>query len=269
MTIGGAYLLYIVFAIGGAGLLLAMPRDGKSRAKAGAVIGVGAIAGLMALCAQSFMAPHATNVFFYVFATVALLAAGRVVTHPVPTYSAVYFALVVLSVAVLLVMQRAEFLAVALVIIYAGAILVTYAFVIMLAQQSGAAATDAQAREPMLAILVSFVVCGIIAGRVGEVSRLSAGLPVIEQGTPPATETDAPLVALPAGEVGNTLAVGNTMAVGRAMFGDYVVVVQLAGLLLLVAMVGAIAVSRKRVPAERVGPQPPPPGEIGRTVPPF
>jgi NADH-quinone oxidoreductase subunit J len=95
-----------------------------------------------------------------VFATVALLAAGRVVTHPVPTYSALYFALVVLSVAVLLVMQRAEFLAVALVIIYAGAILVTYAFVIMLAQQSGAAATDAQAREPMLAILVSFVVCG-------------------------------------------------------------------------------------------------------------
>ena len=51
----------------------------------------------------------------------------------------------------------------------------------------------------------------------------------------------------------------NTIEIGRAMFGSYVVVVQLAGLLLLIAMVGAIAIARKRVPIEETGPPPPPP----------
>ncbi|MCB9851253.1 MAG: NADH-quinone oxidoreductase subunit J [Phycisphaerales bacterium] len=261
MTGGLVYLLYVLFAVGGIALYLAMPRTQGAHAKAGLVIGGGAVAGLLALCAQVYMAPHGSNIFYYIFAGVALLAAGRVVTHPNPTYSAVYFALVVLSVAVLLVMQRAEFLAVALVIIYAGAILVTYAFVIMLAQQSGGGSSaDQRAREPMLAIIASFVVMGTIAGRVSDLRELPNS-PVEVQAT--ADVMDVPLADTPVKDAGNTL------SVGRTMFNQYVVVVQLAGLLLLVAMVGAIAVSRKRIPADEHGPPPPPPGEIGRTVPPF
>jgi NADH-quinone oxidoreductase subunit J len=264
MTAGVVYILYVLFAAGGVALFLALPRPEGGYVHSGLGIGLGAIVGLLALCAHTFMGPHAANWLFYFFAAVALLAAARVVTHPIPTYSAVYFALVVLSVAALLVMQGAEFLAVALVIVYAGAILVVYAFVIMLAQQSGAAGPDVHSREPLLTVLVSFVVMGALAGRVGDVYDLPAAAVAAQvaaehgpEGVVDVPPTDA---APPA---------GNTLMVGQRMFGQYVVVVQLAGLLLLVALVGAIAVSRKQVPVEETGPPPPPPGEIGRQVPPF
>lgn len=261
MSSGLDFILYLLFAAAGLAVYLALPRPSGGYVRSGLVVGVGAAAGLIALCATSFMAPHASNLFFYFFAAVALLAAGRVVTHPNPTYSAVYFGLVVLSVAVLLVMQQAEFLAVALVIVYAGAILVTYAFVIMLAQQSGAAGPDMRSREPLMAVLVSFIVMGAVAGQVGELSRLPIAPPIVENNPEVVTDVAPPPVPV--------AVAGNTLAVGRSMFGEYVVVVQLAGLLLLVAMVGAIAVSRKQVPVEEVGPPPLPPGTIGRQVPPF
>ena len=172
MTSGVAYILYGLFALGGVGLYLALPRPEGAHSRAGAVIGVAAIVGLLVLLGADYVAPHSANVFFYFFSAVALLAAGRVVTHPKPVYSAVYFALLVLCVAVLLVIQRAEFLAVALVIIYAGAILVTYAFVIMLAQQAGGETADLKSHEPLAAVLVSFVVMGALVGRIDDLRTL-------------------------------------------------------------------------------------------------
>jgi NADH-quinone oxidoreductase subunit J len=253
-------MLYLFFALGGVGLYLAMPRRTGSRGAAGAVLGAAAIVGLLAMLASGTGASGVYNVIFYSFAGVAIFAAGRVVTHTVPTYSAVYFGLVVLCVAVLLVLQMAEFLAVALIIIYAGAVLVTYVFVIMLAQQSGGDIADRKAREPLMVIAVSFVLMGALAGRSGDLPapvapklHLAAALPVASD-----SSTDGTL----AGEGGNTL------EVGKRMFSQYTVVVELAGLLLLIAMVGAIAISRKRVPVEEGG-APPPLGQIGRDAPPF
>lgn len=291
MTPSIAYILYGLFAMGGVALFLAMPKASGSNRKAGLVVGVGAIAGLLALLGTHYIASGdvasgsssgGSNVFFYLFAGGALLAAGRVVTHPAPTYSAVYFALVVLCVAVLLVMQGAEFLAAALVIIYAGAILVTYMFVIMLAQQSGAPGTDLRAREPLVAIVVSFVLMGTIAGNVGAlraapksdaassmgvgstgVGSMGAGAVVAESAL-----SGAEMEALPA-PLPEGFSEGHTVTLGRRMFRDYVVAVQLGGLLLLVAMVGAIAISRKRVPIDVPGSPPPELGRIGREVPPF
>ena len=262
MNTGLAYLLYGLFALGGAGLYLCMPGRGAARVRSGQFVALSAVVGFMVLVGLRFMAPHASNVYFYVFAGLSLIAAGRVVTHPKPVYSAVYFALVVLCVAVLLVVQQAEFLAVALVIVYAGAILVTYAFVIMLAQQSGESPTDTRSRDPMLAVLIAFVATGALAGRVGDLNRLA---PAPWSG-PPMTvsaRTDGPLYD---GQVERT---DNTVLVGRRLFGHYVVVVELAGVLLLVAMVGAIAIAKKDVPGPPIGPPPMPPGQIGREAPPF
>ncbi len=268
MTTGFAYMLYIIFAVGGVALYLAMPRpQGASRIAAGGVA-LAAVIGLMVLLGSTYLIPGRVNVFFYIFAPIALLAAGRVVTHPVPTYSAVYFGLVVLCVALLTVMAQAEFLAVALVIIYAGAILVTYAFVIMLAQQSGAAAADTRAREPLLAVLAAFVVMGAVAGRVGDMDAQPIPPPAVEQAFAGLPDQPIPAEVDPAVPASDTMR-GNTLAIGRRLFGQYVVVIQLAGLLLLVAMVGAIAISRKRIPVEKGGPPPPTPGTIGREVPPF
>lgn len=262
MTAGLSYILYGLFALGAVGLYLAMPRAEGTHRKAGAAVGACAIVGLLVLLATEYVAPNSQNVFFYLFAAVALFAAGRVVSHPQPAYSAVYFALVVLCVAVLLVIQRAEFLAAVLVIVYAGAILVTYAFVLMLAQQSGARSEDLRAREPLAAILVSFVVMGAIAGHVDESRRLPSEPPVMRVVSVGDNEASAEPVA----EVHEG---GNTIQVGRSLFTDYVVAVQIGGLLLLVAMVGAIAMARKQVPTDVPMPEPKPLGQIGKEVPPY
>ncbi len=74
--------------------------------------------------------------FFVIFSVIAVAAAVRMITHSKPVYSALYFILVVLSSAGLFLLLQAEFMAFALVIVYAGAILVTYVFVLMLAQQA-------------------------------------------------------------------------------------------------------------------------------------
>src|SRR4030095_6722893 len=85
--------------------------------------------------------PERPEFFFAVFSLIAIASAGRMITHNRPVYSALYFIMVVLSSAALFLMLQAEFMAFALVIVYAGAILITYMFVIMLAQQ---APTDEQ-----------------------------------------------------------------------------------------------------------------------------
>lgn len=261
MSIGFSYLLYVVFALGGAGLYLCMPGRDKTASRSGGLVGLCAVIGLLVLIGLKFMAPHATNVYFYTFAGLALVAAGKVVTHPKPVYSAVYFGLVVLCVAVLLVVQQAEFLAVALVIVYAGAILVTYAFVIMLAQQSGESAVDTRSRDPMVAVLIAFVTMAAMTGRIGDLQQIA---PSPWSGPPVTASADDKSIT-----DGQVERADNTVLVGRRLFGQYIVVVELAGVLLLVAMVGAIAIAKKSVPVHRIGPEPPPPGQIGREAPPF
>ncbi|MEL7237576.1 MAG: NADH-quinone oxidoreductase subunit J, partial [Planctomycetota bacterium] len=118
------------------------------------------------------------NVYFWVFAIISILGSVRVITHPQPVYSALYFVLTVFSSAGLFVLCYAEFMAVALVTIYAGAILVTYTFVIMLAadaapEETGpaggeeaakrfVAAHDANARSPFMACVTGFVTMGVL-----------------------------------------------------------------------------------------------------------
>ena len=89
--------------------------------------------------------------YFWIFSTIAIGGAIRVITHTRPVYSALYFVLTVFASAGLFLLLRAEFMAAALVMIYAGAILVTYVFVIMLAAEGskpkGAAAKDAVAEH--------------------------------------------------------------------------------------------------------------------------
>lgn len=272
MTDTVAYILYGLFALGGAAVFLAMPRPSGGHAKSGAIVGLCTLIGLIALLATRFVVPHSTNVYFYLFSAVAIFAAGRVITHPKPVYSAVYFGVVVLCVAVLLVVRQAEFLAVALVIIYAGAILVTYAFVIMLAQQSGASVADVRAREPMLAIVVTFVAMGALSGQVNRLVEVAS--PWQESAAAPTSRepvSDTAVVSdIAVSRMKNAMSPGgNTLEVGQSMFGDYIVVVELAGVLLLVAMVGAIAIAKKSVPVLQVGPPPPAPGTIGRQAPPF
>ena len=181
------YVFYIATVLGALAVWLIMPSKGSKHKKLGALLGLAALGGLLLFLLRQTGGVGGEqarpDIFYYVFTLIAVLAAVRMITHPRPVYAALYFVLVVLAVAGLFIVLEAEFMAFALIIIYTGAILVTYMFVIMLAQQSEASATDRRAREPLLAILVSFVLMGTIAGKVGD-WRIATPPPVVQMDQP-------------------------------------------------------------------------------------
>ena len=255
MSAAATTLMYLVFALGAAAIYFLLPRGSGPNRLVGVVLGVLALAAWLIVLMTKMVMPASTTGFFYLFSTIAVAAAARVITHPKPVYSAIYFVLVVVAVAALLVLLQAEFLAIALIIIYAGAILVTYLFVIMLAQQAGAPTYDWRAREPFAAVLAGFVLMAAVVGRAGD-------YPYELRPQVPARLASDAVQATP-------LPDSNTLAMGAAIMTKYVVTLEIAGVLLLVAMIGAIALSRKKVPAEG-RPQPERPlGEVGREVPPY
>ena len=185
------------------------------------------------------------GVYFWVFTAVALFGAIRVVTHNRPVYSALYFVLTVFATAGLFVLMWAEFMAAALVLIYAGAILITYVFVIMLAASSrGAEGTnimaeyDAASREPVVASAVGFALMGVFlfvifdraGGLAGPLSR-AGGVPT---GAPVETELAADIA-------------GATQKLGVNLFQEHILSLELGGLILTLSMVGAILIARRRV----------------------
>jgi NADH-quinone oxidoreductase subunit J len=251
MSEWGSYGVYAVFALGAAAIYFLLPRSGASRSMSAAGWVALGLAGLTAMVVSQRLGSQGNHLLTLGFSAMALLAGLRVITHPKPVYSAVYLVGVVLAVAGVLVLQEAEFLAIALIIIYAGAILVTYLFVIMLAQQPGSPAYDRRAREPFLAVAAGLILTGAVAGQA---------LPA-PSSRPPGqmTATSSPA----------TSSVGNTTAVGVALFTKYVVVAELSAVLLLISMVGAVALSRKRVASESELDRCVVLGEVGKGVAPF
>src|SRR5947207_1273185 len=132
-------LILVLCVIAGAATVLLLPgnREATFRKVGGAVLlAVGLIFAAMLIHYTGGLKMGGMSVFFWLFSAIAIAGAVRVVTHPRPVYSALYFVLVVMASAGLFILLWAEFMAAALVIIYAGAILVTYVFVIMLATHS-------------------------------------------------------------------------------------------------------------------------------------
>ncbi len=228
----------ILLFCGAAGIATAFLLPGHRQATLRRVGGLAlAVVGLtFAACLPSLAVGFADGVYFWAFAAIALASAVRVVTHPRPVYSALYFVLTVFASAGLFVLLQAEFMAAALVLIYAGAILVTYVFVIMLASQAtssapdagplqGVAAYDVHSREPAVAAAVGFTLMGVllfvILNRAPVPGPMAAGMP--------------------------TAAGGPTEGLGTFLFRSQLVQLEVAGILLLVSMVGAIVISRRQV----------------------
>src|SRR5205085_5788517 len=99
---------------------------------------------------------------FLLFSTIAIVSGVLLVTQQNPVYAALAFAMVVLSTCGLFLLQAGPFLMAATIIVYAGAIIVTFLFVIMLAQQAGISDADARSREPLLSSIAGFVLMGAL-----------------------------------------------------------------------------------------------------------
>lgn len=221
--------LLTLLALGAAGLYLALA-EGRRRIHVLAALLLAAAAGAMLALVAPRIAGGAIRGWFCVLSLIAALGAVRMITHHRPVYSALYFGLVVVAVTGLLVLEQATFLVMALLIVYAGAILVTYVFVIMLAQKPKPAAYDLEAREPFLGCVAGFVLLTVITTRLFTTPAIGAAA----SGLPPAAE-------------------GTALNLGARLLTDYVVALQLAGLLLLAAMVGAIAIARRKVATDGEG----------------
>jgi NADH-quinone oxidoreductase subunit J len=169
-----------------------------------------------------------------------------VVTHSQPVYSALYFVLTIFASAGLFVLLEAEFMAAALVLIYAGAILITYVFVIMLATQATGDGThmqrmadyDSHSREPAAAAAVGFALMGVllfvIFDRADRVIPPSGPVGLVSPANGPVPDKEIAVE-------------GDTQQLGMYLFRHQMVQLELSGIILMVSMVGAIIISRRKV----------------------
>jgi NADH-quinone oxidoreductase subunit J len=142
------------------GMWLMLPRGDRPGRLLGAVIGVASLILFGALGAR--MGTTGSEVAFATLAAVTIISAAATVTFRSPVYCALWFALSLLGTAGLFLMQGAQFLGVATIVVYAGAILVTFLFVLMLAQPGGHAYYDRVSWEGMFAATTGAVIIGFL-----------------------------------------------------------------------------------------------------------
>jgi NADH:ubiquinone oxidoreductase subunit 6 (subunit J) len=153
--------LTLPLVLGGVALYFLLPRPQGRQLLYGAVLGVVAL-GLAGLLIVNVGGVSVETVLFYTFSVLAVVAGTLLVAQHNPARAALSFALVILSVSGLFVLLAAPFLMAATITIYAGAIVVTFLFVLMLAQQSGLSDADIRSREPLLASLTGVVLLGAL-----------------------------------------------------------------------------------------------------------
>jgi len=240
----------VVATVASLWLLLPNGRDSNSARWLGMLVGVAALAAF--ILAGRRLGGLGEEAVFLIVSLVAVISAAATIVSRSPVYAAIWFALTLAGVAGVLLVLGAQFLGVATIVVYAGAILVMFLFVLMLAQPAGLAPYDRVSNEPFLSALAGAVLLGVLSLSIGRLTAAPAaccGLP--SRGTPVAssppasadagTSTSAPdagAVALAA----DPLAENHVARLGGELFGRYLVSVEAAGVLLLVALIGAIAV---------------------------
>lgn len=165
---------------------------------------------------------------FYVFATVLVGAALAVITARNPVYSVFYLILAFFNAAGLFVLLGAEYLAMTLVIVYVGAVAVLFLFVVMMLNINLEKIRVGFIRYLPLGVLVAVILFAELAAMFyTSFSNPTALAPVA--------------VAIP-----DAKSVTNTEAIGDLIYTHYALLFQLSGLVLLVAMIGAIVLTLRQ-----------------------
>ena len=171
-------------------------------------------------------------VLFYIFAAIAVVSAILVITQHNVVHSAAFLGATLFAIAGIFLTLHAEFLAGVQVIVYVGGILVLFIFVIMLISVERAEHERQSNRQWKLALVTS----AILIGEIGYGLYRGRDSLVLPQ-------------PIPAPVAGAAVA-GNSELVGTALYTVYLLPFEIASILLLVAIVGAVVLSKKRTPAE-------------------
>ena len=165
-----------------------------------------------------------TGALFYLFSAVLLFASFRVITAKSTVHSALFLVLAFANASVIWMLLKAEFLAIALVLVYVGAVMVLFLFVVMMLDLNSDDFREGFWKHMPLAGLIGAVIALEMA------MVLMGGFRLTE-----APALDPALAKL-----------GNTRLLGMEIYGKYLYPVQLAAVLLLVAMVAAVALTLRR-----------------------
>jgi NADH-quinone oxidoreductase subunit J len=217
------------------GMWLMLPRGRKKGRLLGGLLGLGGVGclAMLGMCLGSTL----NSTVYGVVATTAVVSAAMTITFRNPVYCAIWFALSLLATAGLFMLQNAQFLGVATVVVYAGAILVTFLFVLMLANPGGNAYYDRVSWEGFLsagtgALLIGILLYTITMTTFGPQDQVAKS-PVAKAIILGASQTDRD---------NNILHKEHVAKLGGEMFSKHLISVEIAGTLLLVALVGAIAI---------------------------
>ena len=167
------------------------------------------------------------EIVFYMFATVMVLGALRVVTARNPVHSALSLVLTFFATSAIWLLLEAEFLAITLVVVYVGAVMVLFLFVVMMLDINLTAMREGFIKFLPIGILIALV---LAAQMIMVVGPENFGLEKI---------------AAPAGHAADY---SNTKELGRVIYTEYVYPFEIAAVILLVAIVAAITLTMRRRP---------------------
>ncbi|MGH8667922.1 MAG: NADH-quinone oxidoreductase subunit J [Burkholderiales bacterium] len=171
------------------------------------------------------------NAVFYTFAAVLLFSGVRVITARNPVHGALYLVLAFFTAAALWLLLRAEFLAIALVVVYVGAVMVLFLFVVMMLDVDIERVREGFWRNLPLALLVGGIMVAEMALLLGQRIWGTGELKPVPPGT------------------------SNTKQLGRVLYTDYAYAFEIAAVVLLVAIIAAIALTlRQRKDTRRQDP---------------
>lgn len=264
-VISPIFAIYGAVLLGAAALVLLMPKPGRNLRPLGALLGAATLGILWLLLCPLLRGDHpgidhASLLFYYVFSFIGIAAAVRVITHTRPVYAALWFVMVILATSGLFLVLSAEFMALALVIIYGGAILVTYMFVIMLATSPQASdrpedqpTFERFAQEPLWATVAGFLLLAVLLTFAFDptLHPNPEAVALSDDAVAAAVLTDRPMAhALDADGVVTDIAapVSNVQRVGLDLFQSHPLAIELAGIILLLSLVGAVVIARTHVP---------------------
>ncbi len=180
------------------------------------------------------------TLFFIIFATVMLFAAFRVITARNPVHAVLYLVLAFFQAAGIWILLKAEFLAIALVLVYVGAVMVLFLFVVMMLDINiDSIRVGFWKRFPLIAVFGALIALEMSAVLMG-------GFRIVDE---PKVATS---LAQNAGKISQ---ISNTKDLGILLYTQYLYPLEIAAVILLVAIIAAIALTlRKRKDSKYVSP---------------
>ena len=172
----------------------------------------------------------AHSLFFYLFSTIAIFSAIMVTISKNTVYSVFFLILVFVTISTLFIMIGAEFLGMIMLIVYVGAVAVLFLFVVMMLNVS-----EQQKKYSKKKGVFNNISVGLIIGIIIFLEL------IVAVGGWKYKDTFVPLSS-----INPYLNISNTHAIGNVLYTDYIHLFQISGMILLVAMIGAIALTFNR-----------------------